>query len=115
MKKLEAEERPDDYRAVPHPDAVERWAKGTLYEWVTCVTCGKEYQRKVAIEEMRDAMVKWCSICEMEHHETLDTCPEGISGPGFGSACQLPYRHKGRCKPYDSVAVIASRLPRYFP
>lgn len=89
-----------DYRAVPHPEAAERWAEGTLYEWVVCDGCGKEYQREVTIEELRDSFVKWCAICSMKHHEERDTCPEGITGPGFGSACVLKFKHEGRCEPW---------------
>lgn len=89
-----------DYRSTPHPDAVNRWAEGTLYEWVTCDGCGKEYQREVLIEDMRDSFVKWCAICSMERQEAQDMCPEGVVGPGFGSACCLPFRHTGRCQPF---------------
>lgn len=100
MDEVSTEPREGDYLSVPHPDAVGRWAKGTLYEWVECRECGKEYQRKVIIEELRDAMVKWCSICEMKRQEELNMCPEGIIGPGFGSGCCLPFRHEGRCQPF---------------
>lgn len=103
-------ERPDDYRSVPHPDAVERWAKGTLYEWVVCEGCGKEFQREVILEELRDSIVKWCAICDLKHHEERDTCPEGITGLGFGGSCRLKFRHERRCEPWHLDPEIARRV-----
>lgn len=101
----------DDYRALPHPDAVKRWAEeGTLYEWVVCAVCGKEYQRKVLLEELRDSMVKWCSICEMKFQEERDMCPEGVTGKGFASACSLPFRHEGRCEPFKISEEVIREL-----
>lgn len=64
--------------------------------WQTC-SCGKERHLRGLLAHIPQL----CRACSHDIYEHLDQCSETVPVPGGSSACGLPLRHTGRCRPIE--------------
>jgi hypothetical protein len=95
-----------------------------VYIWITCEDCGKEYQKEVTSDVLRegrlgelarkvhiDHTTKWCRLCSAKHDvEMWPGCPESVIRKNGAGYCTLDRNHTGRCQPIEIPQEVIDRV-----